>query len=91
MRGQGAPRVGPGQVADLEAILAGLQIDVEDMNILLIEPDDRFVADHIHVRADRRGEEIALGAAEIEPAGIDTRLRRPHRVSDAPATVQGHR
>ena len=83
--------IGLGQVAHLEAIVGRLQIDLEHMHVLGVQPDDRLVTDHIHVRADHLRKEIGLRLAQIGPPRFDACFCRLHRIAHAAARIDRQR
>ncbi len=66
--------VGAGQIADLEAVARRLEVGLEHLHVVLVELDDRAVADHVHVGGDRVGEDVAFDRAQRRPARLDPRL-----------------
>ena len=87
--GLGLRDVGPGQIADLEPVLSRLQIGVEHLYIVLVQLDDRAVADHVHVGRDRLREDIAFDRSQGGPARLDPRFRCADAVFDRSAVEQG--
>ena len=83
--GVGLGDVGAGQVADLEAVAGRLQIGAEDADLILVELDDRTVANHVHIGGDRLGEDVALGRAQVGAAGLDAGVGGADRVADPAA------
>src|SRR5207244_7134628 len=81
--------VGAGEVADLELVAGRLEIGLEHLHLILVQGDDRAVADDVHVDADRIGEDIAFGGAKHGPAGGNSFVGGADRVADAAAVEQG--
>src|SRR3546814_9678534 len=52
-----------------------------DRDILLVQLDDRLVADDVHIGADDLREDARLGRAEIRLPRLDAKFRRAHRVA----------
>src|SRR3546814_12672074 len=65
--------VGARQVADLEPVARRLQIGAQDRDILLVQLDDRLVADDVHIGADDLREDARLGRAKV---GLRSEERR---------------
>ena len=80
--------VGSGEVADLEAVAGRLEIGLEDLHVVLVQLDDRAVADHVHVGRHRIGEDIAFDRGQRRAARFDTGLGRAHVIADASAVEQ---
>ena len=80
--------VGPGHVADLEPVAGRLEVGLEHPHVVLVQFDDRPVADHVHVGRHRLGEDVALDCAQLAAAGVDPGLGRVDRIADAAAVEQ---
>ena len=80
--------VGAGEVADLEPVAGRLEIGLEHPDLVLVEIDDRSVADHVHVGGDRLGEDVALGRAQVGAARLDPGVGGADRVADPAARIE---
>ena len=77
--------VGSGEVADLEAVARRLEVGLEDLHVILVELDDRAVADHVHVRGRRLREDVALDRSKGRAARFDAGLGGADVIPDAAA------
>ena len=82
--------VGARQVADLEPVARRLQIGAQDRDILLVELDDRLIADDVHIGADDLREDARLGRAKVGLPRLDAKFRRTHRIAHRPALIKRH-
>ena len=80
--------IGAGDIADLEAVARCLEVGAENLDLILIQFDDRAVADHVHVGADRFGEDVAFDRTQGRPPGLDAGLGGGDRIADAAAAEQ---
>jgi hypothetical protein len=80
--------VGTGQVAHLEPVARRLQIGLQHPHLILIQGDDGAVANHVHVGADRFGEDVAFGPAQVGAAGLDPRVGGADLVAHAAGVEQ---
>ena len=62
--GLGLRHVGARHLADGEAVLRRLQFARQHVDVVLVEPDELLVADHVHVGGDRLQEHDALHVAQ---------------------------
>src|SRR3546814_5672587 len=83
--------VGAGQVADLEPVAGRLQIGPQYRDILLVQLDDRLIADHVHIGADDLREDARLGRAQIGLSRLDAEFRGLYRVAHRAALIDGDR
>src|SRR3546814_8395792 len=64
------------RLADLEPVARRLKVRPQDRDILLVQLDDRLVADDVHIGADDLREDARLGRAEIRLPRLDAKFRR---------------
>ncbi len=75
----GAPRfrlgdVGARHLADREAVLRGLQLARQHVDVVLVEADELLVAHHVHVGGDRLQQHLALDVAQVLALGAHGRF-----------------
>src|SRR3546814_3441146 len=78
------------RLADLEPVALLLMVRPQNRDILLVQLDDRLVADDVHIGADDLREDARLGRAEIRLPRLDAKFRRAHRVAHRPALIERH-
>ena len=66
--------VGTGEVADLETVAGRLEVGLEHLHVVLVQLDDRAVADHVHVGRHRQREDVAFDGPQRRAAGLDPGL-----------------
>jgi hypothetical protein len=79
--------IGAGQVADLEAVRACLEVDFERADILLVERHHGAIGDHIEIGGDDFREHGGLRRAQFRLTGIDALFRGADGVADDPALI----
>src|SRR3546814_12885411 len=63
-------------------------IGAQDRDILLVQLDDRLVADDVHIGADVLREDARLGRAKVGLPRLDANFRRTHRIAHRPALLK---
>ena len=64
------------------------EVGLQHLHVVLVELDDRAVADHVHVGGDGLGEDVAFDRAQRRPSGFDPGLRGADRIADRAAVEQ---
>src|SRR6185369_13604552 len=82
--------VGPGEVADLEAVAGRPEVDLEHFDIVAVEPDDRLVADNVHIGGDDLAEDRRFGPAQVGLPGLHAGFGRLHRIAYRTAGIDRH-
>ena len=85
----GLGNVGAGEIADLEAILCRLQVGLEHLDVVLVELDDRAVANDVHVGGDGLGEDVAFDGLKGRAAGLDAGFSGADGILDRPPVNKG--
>ena len=83
--------VGARDIADLESIASRLEVSPEHADLIVVEFDDRPVADHIHVGSNGIGEDVALDCAQGRSPGLDPGSRGFDRIAHPAPLIKRQR
>ena len=81
--------VGAGYLANIEPIASLLELLSEDLNVTLIELEDRAIAQQVHIRGGRVQQYLLLSNAQRLAGGIDLAFRLPGAVGRLEAIEKG--